>query len=202
MDELEARTQQELSGIIAELTALTGLPSRWSGRVELVPNAEFKGQKRPICDIRIDAALAAKDERWSTLIHEALHSISAGYNSNDFRDFRGWEEGVVEQLQRLFRPMIFTRLGVDLAAEIFYPAEEAHPFNRYIAAIEALRLSLLKNAPFGRTQQEFYLDLLAVPIRERPDSIIHIAFAMEQPQRGLFLSTFSRANSTLKLRTL
>ena len=202
MDELEARTQQELSDILAVLTELTGLPSRWSGRVEIMPNAEFKGQKRPICDIRIDAALAAKDERWSTLIHEALHSISAGYNSSDFRDFRGWEEGVVEQMQRLFRPVIFARLGITLAAEVFYPAEEAHPFNRYIAAIEALRLSLWKNATLDRTQQDFYLDLLAVPIRERPDSMVHIAFAMEHPQRGLFLSTFSRANSTLKLRTL
>ena len=59
MDDLEARTQQELTGIVSLLTELTGLPSRWSGRVELVPDAEFKGRKRQMCDIQIDAALAA-----------------------------------------------------------------------------------------------------------------------------------------------
>ena len=51
MDDLEARTQQELTAIILILTELTGLPSRWSGRVELVPDAEFKGRKRQVCDV-------------------------------------------------------------------------------------------------------------------------------------------------------
>ena len=82
MDDSEARTRKELAEIIAVLTGLTGLPPRWSGRVELVPEAEFKGRKRPICDIQIDADLVTQDARWATLIHEALHSISVGYNGS------------------------------------------------------------------------------------------------------------------------
>ena len=194
MDELEARTQQELKAIIAELTALTDLPSRWSGRVELVPDAEFK---RQMCDIQIDAALAAQDERWPTLIHESLHSISAGYNANDFRNFRGWEEGVVEQLQRLFRPSMLQRMGVVLPAGVFDAVEASHNFNAYIAALEGLRLLLSKP---DVNQQSFYLDLLKLPIKERPDRLVRLCLALEQPQRGVFIAAFSRADALLKTR--
>ena len=197
MDEQEARTQQELSDIIAVLTELTALPSRWSGRVELVPNAEFKGRKRQMCDIQIDAALAAQDERWPTLIHESLHSISAGYNANDFRNFRGWEEGVVEQLQRLFRPDVLQRLGVVLPASVFDAVEASHNFNAYIAALEGLRLLLPKP---DLNQQNFYLDLLKLPIKERPDKLVRLCLALEQPQRGVFIAAFSRADALLKTR--
>lgn len=197
MDELEARTQTELADIIAVLAEMTGLPSRWSGRAELVPEAEFKGQKRPICDIRIDAGLAATDLRWATMVHEALHSISVGYNSNDFRQFRGWEEGVVEQTQRMLRSVILSRLGVVLADDVFHDEEEAHTFNGYIAALESLRL-LIKESLSANEKQDFYLGLLSLPIAERPDSILRLSFLLGQPQRGVFISAFSRANSVLK----
>lgn len=167
MDDLEARTQKELADIIAVLTELTGLPSRWSGRVELV--------------------------------QEALHSISVGYNSNDFRQYRRWEEGVVEQLQRMFRPTILGSLGNALANDVFYAEEEAHAFNGYIAALESLRLMLREDAS-ADAKQEFYMDLLALPIAGRPDSLLRVSFSLEQPQRGIFISAFSRANSVLKLR--
>ena len=199
MDDLEARTQKELADIVATLTELTGLPSRWSGRVELVPEAEFKGRKRAICDIQIDADLASTEVRWSTLIHEAHHSISVEYDSITFRQFRGWEEGVVEQLQRTFRPAILSRLGITLAPDYFYPDEEAHAFNAYIAALESLRLMLTEDLS-AHTQQEFYLDLLALPVGERPDSVLRRILALEQPRRGITLYTFSRANSVLKLK--
>lgn len=197
MDELKVRTQQELEDIIAVLTELTGLPSRWSGRVELVPDAEFKGRKRQMCDIQLDAALAAQDERWPTLIHESLHSISARYNANDFRNFRGWEEGVVEQLQRLFRPAVLQRLGVVLPAGFFDAVEASHNFNAYIAALEGLRLLLSEPEV---NQQNFYLDLLKLPIKERPDRLVRLCLALEQPQRGVFIAAFSRADALLKTR--
>ena len=200
MDDLEARTQQELTAIILILTELTGLPSRWSGRVELVPDAEFKGRKRQRCDIQIDAGLAAQDERWPTLIHEALHSISAGYNANDFRDFRGWEEGAVEQLQRMFRPVVLARLGVFLPENAFDAGDEAHSFNDCIAALENLRRLLKETTLPDVTQLDFYLDLLGLPIKERANSILRIFIALEQPQRNVSLAAYSLANSVLKLR--
>ncbi len=197
MDDIQARMQQETAAIIVILMELTGLPSRWSGRIELVPNAEFQGRKRQICDIQLNADLAAQDERWPTLIHESLHSISAGYNANDFRNFRGWEEGVVEQLQRLFRPVLLQRLGVVLPAGVFDAVEASHNFNAYIAALEGLRLLLSRP---DVSQQSFYLDLLKLPIKERPDRLVRLCLALEQPQRGVFIAAFSQANALLKTR--
>jgi len=198
-DDVEARTRQELVDILAALTELTGLPSRWSGRVELVPEAEFKGRKRPICDIQLDADSVTKDSRRATLVHEAIHGISVGYNSSDFRQFRGWEEGVVEQLQRIYRPVVLGRLGISVASEVFHAEEEVHAFNGYIAALESLRLMLKGNAS-ANAKQEFYLDLLALPIAARPDGVLRVSFALEPPQRGVFISAFSRSDSILKLR--
>lgn len=194
MDELEARTHSEIETILTVLLELTGLPSQWSGHVELVPNAEFKGQKRAMCDIQIEAALADQDERWPTLIHEALHSISAGYNSNDFRDFRGWEEGVVEQLQRLYRPTILRRMGVELEEAIFYPDEQEHQFNSYIAALESLRTFV--DNPFSE-EFDFYRDLLSLPIKERLGSVVRNGLYLDHPQRVIFIAAYSQASAIL-----
>lgn len=86
-----------------------------------------------------------------------------------------------------------------MANDYFYPEEEVHAFNAYIAASESLRLILNENAA-PKTKQDFYLDLLALPISDRPDSILRVSFALKQPQRGVFISAFSQANSILKLR--
>ncbi len=189
MDELQARTQQELEAVIAALTELTGLPSRWSGRVELVPDAEFKGRKRQVCDIQVDAALAAQDERWPTLIHESLHSISAGYSGKDFQAMPGWEEGVVEYLQRRFCPIIFDRFGISSAD--FASREERHEYNKYIDQLQLLRQALnVEDLPF-------FLDLLRIPIRKRPAFVLGQGLLLGE-KRSSFVRLFSAANSVLK----
>ena len=197
MDEVEARTQKELTDIIAVLTQQTGLPSRWSGRVELVPDAEFKGRKRQMCDIQIDAALATRDERWPTLIHEALHSISVGYNGTDFRLLRGWEEGVVEQLQRIYRPIFLRQIGVRLEGTVFESGELHHQFNPYIAALESLR----HYCEPPKQEIDFYVDLLSLPLKERPDSILRSGFSLERSPRATFMMTYSQANAILTRKT-
>jgi len=194
MDELEARTLAELQGIIAVLQELTGLPSRWSGRVELVPGADFKGKKRFTCDIQIDAALAERDARWPTLIHEALHSLSVGYVGTDYRAFRGWEEGVVEQLQRLLRPLVLVKLDVVTAAGAFRDSER--PYGVFIEALETLRRHL--EAPVGGDgATEFYVDLLKHPIRERPGVVLAAGYQLPVARRVLFMQAFSAANAVL-----
>ena len=192
MDDLEARTQNELTDVILILTELTGLPSRWSGRIELVPNAEFKGRKRQMCDIQIDAALAAQDERWPILIHEALHSISAEYRGTDFQTMPGWEEGVVEYLQRHFCPVIFNRLGIPIALTDFALREQRHQYNKYIKQLDLLRQALDYDEP------QFFLDLLKVSIRERPGFIFGQGNLLLDQERVRFVRLFSSANSVLK----
>ena len=194
MDEkmLQDRTEVELREIIAALAELISLPSRWSGRVELVPDAGFKGKKRFTCDIQIDAALASQEVRWSTLIHEALHTISTGYVPTDYRDFPGWEEGVVERLQRVYRPAVLGRLGISVEDEVFRVSEKKHSYNKYIQALEGVR-SILNVA-----DADFYISLLQTPIRGRFGYVYGLGNKLISSERSEFIRVLSTANSVLK----
>ena len=197
MDDLEARTQQELADIMAVLTELTGLPSRWSGRVELVTGVDFKGKKRFICDIQIDTTLAGQQARWTTLIHEALHSFSVGYVRDDYQDFQGWEEGVVEQLQRLFRSRVLSRLRVVVDPQVFQRLDAEHGYNKFIAALETIREA--QNIPMTQAEA-FYLNLLATPIKDRKSLVNRYGFSLPPSQRTGFFTVVSAASATLRTR--
>ncbi len=186
------RIQQELSDIVAALSELTGLPSQWSGVVRLVPDADFKGQKPFHCDILLNANLADDQSRWRTLLHEALHSFSQGYNREDFESFRGWEEGVVEKLQRLLRPAVLLSLGVTVPEAVFRALEDQHLYNSYLSALSELQ------QVSGQPEQQFYLGLLGTSIRDRPASIYALSRTLSGQPRADFLLRFSRANSILK----
>ena len=187
-----SRTEAELQAIGTVLTELSGLVSRWSGRVELVPEADFKGKKRFTCDIQINADLAQQEARWATLIHEALHTLSAGYIGMDYREFPGWEEGAVERLQRLYRPAVLTRLGVLVPDEVFLEAEAKHNYNKYIAALERVRPHL------GLPDERFYLLLLRTPIKDRPSLMFGLGNQLPGQRRVAFAYAFSAANAVLK----
>lgn len=197
MDDLEARTHQELAGIITVLTELTGLPSRWSGRLELVMGVDFKGKKRFICDIQIDAALASQEARWTTLIHEAMHSLSAGYIRDDYQDFQGWEEGVVEQLQRILRSRVLSRLRVTVNSQVFQRLDAEHGYNKFIAALETIREA--QNIPMTQAEA-FYLDLLATPIKDRRSRVNRYGFSLPPSLRADFFVVVSAASATLRTR--
>lgn len=189
--ELEARITRELEQILEAVTDLTELHSNWTGRVTLVPDADFKGHKPFSCDICLDQAVADRDRRWSTLIHEALHAVSTGYVGTDYRSHPGWEEGVVEGLQRMLRPSILARIGVGVEEAVFQQSDEAHIYNPYLEALERLRAFL------GLAEEQFYIDLLRTPIRERPGSIYEAGRHLPAPRWKAFVGIYSRANSVL-----
>ena len=188
----EVQVRAELEQIMPLVSALTGLATRWSGVVELVETTEFKGKKRFSCDIQIQASLARQDARWSTLIHESLHAHSTGYNGPDYRLSRGWEEGAVEGLQRLLRPEILFRLGVVVSQADLLESDRQHPFNDRIQALEAIRQSLA--AP----EMEFYKQLLATPIAQRPGETLAQIRQLPMPQQREALYTYSASNAVLK----
>ena len=192
--DLTAQVCAELEQIMPLVSAYTGLPTRWSGVVELVPDADFKGKKRFTCDIQIDAGLADQEVRWATLVHESLHCHSAGYNGTDYRQNRGWEEGVVEQLQRLLRPQILIALGIIVEDAVFQQATEYHRYNRYIRALENLRLALPQ---FAEKQELFYKTLLATPIRDRVPLVLGWRDTLPFLERVEFIGNFSAANYDL-----
>jgi hypothetical protein len=197
MNGLEAQVRKEIERILEFVSELTGLPSHWSGNLELVPNADFKGKKRFNCDIQVNATLATQSVRWSTWIHEALHAVSVGYLRDDYQDFQGWEEGAVEQLQRLLRLRVLTRLGVDLDATIFQAIDAGHAYNDFIAALENLRRAVgIQDDPVE--VEVFYLRLLSTPIQERPALVLGLGLRLQGELRRQFVAVFAAANRTLR----
>jgi hypothetical protein len=194
-DETVERITDEFRNIIEALSILTGRPSQWSGRLFLNAGMEARGTKPYNCDIWLRADLATSDERWRTLIHEALHSLSEGYNPIDYMAHRGWEEGVVEQLQRLLREDVLTHLNLRVDGACFELIEKEHAFNHYIAALESLRATL------GADKRAFYLDLLSEPIRDRYGSIMQNAMKLDPARRKAALTEISKYKDVLDGRS-
>lgn len=192
MEDLEAQVRQEVEQVVTVVSELTGLPSWWSGSLELVEEAAYKALKSFSCTIRVNRAVALTPNRWRALIHEALHSVSAGLNFSDYQRYRGWEEAVVEQLQRLHRGQILGRLGVAHDEAVYQQEEAAHRFNVYIDALEQLRSAL----EIGETAP-FYLDLLRAPLGDRSSLALRRGYQLPFEQRVGFVRRYSVVNSVL-----
>jgi len=201
MEVLQLQVHNEMQRILEVVCELTGLPSNWNRTLLLVDGAEFRGRKPFSCSIELDADLARLPHRWATSIHEALHAVSAGYDRNDFQAFRGWEEGTVEQLQRLLRPTILGRLGVTMKEDIWQEHEAHHRFNEYLRALEEIRTAIAEeDTPESAT--EFYIRLLATPLRDRPAFVLGLGFRHAELPRTPFVRVFSAANAVLTRRPL
>jgi hypothetical protein len=103
--------------------------------------------------------------RYRTVIHEALHSFSPLMTPRQYQEMIGWEEGVVESLQRLLRPAVLRIMGLAIAESDFAPIDESHKFNAYIAALEELRIGTILTAT------EFNVRLLSTPIEQRVETV-------------------------------
>ncbi len=188
----EAQVRAELEQIMPLVSALTGLPARWSGVVELVEGANFKGKKHHTCSIQLASGLASQEARWTTLIHESLHAVSAGYSLTAYQSVPGWEEGVVEQLQRLLRGDILAHMGIAIPSTVLADLDARHRYNVYIRALEAVRSSR------GTSETQFYLSLLATPLADRPTKMLMEARRLPAWQRRDALEAVSVSNATLK----
>ncbi len=135
-EEERRQIQKELEQVCQALTERLGRPSRWSGLVEITDDPNIRGAKPFRCDIVINVGLIGKAERWRTLIHEMLHTFSAGYKPLDYVAFRGWEEGVVEGLQRILRAAIVAELGLTIDETVFTTVEAGHEYAEYVQALE------------------------------------------------------------------
>lgn len=159
----------ELEAIRVEVERLTGLRSRWNGQVTILRGEDMRlmqgkgalAEKQWSCGILVSAEIADADIRWRTLIHEMFHSVSVGLTMPEYQRLRGWEEGVVEALQRLWRPQILANLHVTISEDVFTLWEKQWVFHRYIDALEGLRQHL------GIASTDFYLALLKTPLPER-----------------------------------
>ena len=175
---MEGELQENIRQIVQVLEGILGRRSRWNGEAVLENGLFFAGAARYSGSIGISEVIFADpDLCWRTLIHEALHMFSPQYTHLTYLNARGWEEGVVEQMQRLLRPTILIHLGVTVSEKANAAVEQAHPYNKYIAVLEDLRLRL------GEEPEGFYSALLATPLPER---------AMRLKQSSILLDVFDR----------
>src|ERR1051326_4103662 len=95
--------------IVGQVEQRTGLISRWSGIVligtdlNVLGRPLYAGRKEWNCDITLHRMYLTAPRRYSSGVHEALHSVSVGLNPRDYAAYRGLEEGIVEQCTRLLR---------------------------------------------------------------------------------------------------
>ena len=166
---LRQQAEADLARVIQQITRLTGLQTRWRGTVEVedIP-FPYWGQKQRTCSISLRRdALAVPERRWTTMIHEAVHSVSAVFTLGhlDARQAR-WEEAIAERLQRLLRNDILRALDVTLDERILTELDAAHLYNGDIRTLDVSR-EALKIDP-----RTFYLDLLAATVDRRARIVI------------------------------
>ena len=181
-----AKLLRELQGIEQGIEALTPLCSQWNGTLLLETIDGERGSKSFKCDIRLRPDIVDSPLRWRTMIHEMFHACSAGFYIHDFNAYRGWEEGVVEQLSRQYRMPILEYIGVNEDVTQLMLLDRNHPFNRYIAALEAIRFALYSET------DDFYLHLLMTPIRDRYASLMQQALGSEPSQRIRAIAALSK----------
>ncbi|CAN5442267.1 hypothetical protein BH11ARM2_BH11ARM2_25600 [soil metagenome] len=100
-----------------------------------MPDLGANGKKPFGCDILIDQDLAAAPHRWRTVLHEAIHAFSEGYGPA-YALYLGWEEGVVELLQREMRFEVLTRAGILYDENAQKAAEQNQAYNKYVEALQ------------------------------------------------------------------
>lgn len=139
------------------LSQVIGTIQRWSGKINLIDPArapDYMGAKEWNCDI-----VLRTDVRSNTLIHEMIHGHSVGLTPEAYIRNRGWEEGIVEKLQRM--------LGANALASIGEtPITGTYAYNGYVSALEKLRRWSKKS------EEEFYLELIRINLAERPNKVL------------------------------
>jgi hypothetical protein len=169
-----------------------GLPSRWNGEVEIVDNPFHAALARFDGTIEISLATWAEpNRRLRTTIHEALHQISQPTKAA-YRHLPGWEEGVVEQMQRLLRKRVETELGTNLDERFHLAVDAGHVYNEYIAALEDVRAAL------GEHENRFYRMLLATRLPDRPECVRDLLERIPPSGEYTPLRTFARLHSRLR----
>lgn len=199
-DEADALTEQireELRLIEPVVSELLALESQWNGEVVLSVLGYARGRKDFSCFIEIDVAVANTEARWRTLIHEMIHAHSVGLATESYRRFRGWEEGIVENLQRLLRGEALRRIGASLSESVFEQDERTFPFNDYVTAIDMLWRYLAGQNLVPEDAAQFYRELLHLPLKDRADAVADFESRLPASERGTFVQTYLIAHSRL-----
>jgi hypothetical protein len=191
---LADEARELVAGVVSALQELLeGAPSRWNGVVVLDDLSLNAGSMRPDGTIVLLLPLWERGgaARHRLVIHESLHTLSP-WTTPEYRDGKGWEEGVVEQLQRLLRQAVLDKMGLSIPEGEFASADLRHPFNPYIAELEALRERL------SAEPVPFYRRLLRLPIPERVLHLASLGDELTAAERSAFRQQLAVANVRLR----
>ena len=147
----------------------------------MLARVPYLAKKERSCSITVVESILQDDQRWRTLLHEGLHSVSVGLMRDSYDRFAPWEEAVAESLQRLYRPLLFQQLGLDVPDSRFMALEAIWPYNR---ALEALG-RIAAERPEVQVR-EFLEEMLRTPLPDRP------AFAFEWGRQAADFAHFKR----------
>src|SRR5262249_25153726 len=128
--------------------------------VDINNSPMFSAVKEWDCSVSIHLAAIEAPGLFERLVHEALHGVSVGVTYAAFRSFRGYEEGVVEKLTRLFGPRIAEIMQISASFE----ARDA--FESHLACLERLR------AVANMEEESFYVGLLRMPLADREQAVV------------------------------
>jgi len=110
-----------------------------------------------------------------------LHSVSVGLTEPEYQRLRLWEEAVVESLQRLYRPLLFQQLGLDVPESRFTVLEALWPYNHAMAALGRIAAER-PEVPV----RELLEAMLRTPLPDRP------AFTFEWGRQAADFNHFKR----------
>jgi len=181
--------------IVQIVETLLGCSSRWNGVIRLETDVLHAGVASPEGSIGISRFVWDHPVyRWRTLLHEVLHTFTPDFTRSDYARMPGWEEGVVEQLQRLLRSRVFDAMQIALPDDAFADIEREHRYNCYIDALEAVRQVT------GEERETFYRRLLVTPMMDRFDLLSGEAETLPEHQRTTYRVRLQLAHGKLTRR--
>ena len=185
---------EKVRRIVAFVEETTGLSSRWNGGLliladgtdeawaaQAMPRVSYRAKKEWSCSITVMESIVQDDQRWRTLLHECLHSVSVGLTEPRYQQFAPWEEAVVENLQRLYRPLLFQYLGISLEEGPLQALETTWGYNFAVEALSKIAAER-PEVPF----REFLEAMLRTPLPDRP------AFAFNWGRQSTDFDHFKR----------
>lgn len=207
---MENKILDELQSVQDEINKLLPtLQTDWQGQVSTYDLAEALGYKTHAHEIVIDTTVLNSNYRWVVYIHELLHAVSSASSRKTleneyeafYQQFKGYEEGIVEALERIIRDPILSSLQIRLSQKdlaIVNLVEMTTEYNEYIHALEGMRHVL------GYQEEDrfdFYLWLLKIPLEDRRERVretaVDIVSGAHTGLRKLMYESLTHYNSIL-----
>ena len=195
---------EEVRRIVAFVEETTGLSSRWNGGLliladgtdeawaaQAMPRVSYRAKKEWSCSITVMESIVEDDQRWRTLLHECLHSVSIGLTEPSYQRLRLWEEPIVESLQRIYRPLLFQHLNLVADERQFQPLEATWLYNQAIDALKQVAAQR-PEVPFRQLLEE----MLRIPLPDRPAFLFNWGRGTADFER--FKRVYAAASSVLR----